>query len=98
MCFFAQLAFSQTTTWNGTTWDNGNPDSLTDAVFTGDYSSLGNLTAKSVTVNSPAIVTFNSLHTLTVQNDITIVSGSSLFLKITQVYYKLIQLQLILET
>ena len=78
MCFFAQLAFSQTTTWNGTTWDNGNPDSLTDAVFTGDYSSLGNLTAKSVTVNSPAIVTFNSLHTLTVQNDITIVSGSSL--------------------
>ncbi|WP_430399480.1 hypothetical protein [Flavobacterium sp.] len=78
MCFFAQLAFSQTTTWDGATWDNGNPDNITDAIFTGNYSSLGNLTAKSVTVNSPAIVTFNSSHTLTVQNDITVMSGSSL--------------------
>ena len=78
MCFFAQLAFSQTTTWDGATWDNGNPDNITDVIFTGNYSSLGNLTAKSVTVNSPAIVTFNSSHTLTVQNDITVMSGSSL--------------------
>lgn len=78
MCIFVQLAFSQTTTWDGAIWDNGNPDSLTDAIFTGDYSSTGDLTAKSITVNDPAIVTFNSSHTLTVENDITIDASASL--------------------
>ncbi|WP_320815903.1 hypothetical protein [Flavobacterium sp.] len=78
ICFFAQLAFSQTSTWNGTIWDNGIPNSTIDAVFTGNYSSLGNLATKSITVNNPAIITFNSSHTLTVENDITVDASASL--------------------
>lgn len=78
LCFFAQIAFSQTTTWDGAAWDNGTPNSSTDAIFTGNYSSSGNLTTKSITVNGTSIVTFNSSHTLTVENDITINATASL--------------------
>ena len=77
-CLFTQLILSQTTTWDGTSWDNGNPNSTTDAFFTGNYSSIGDLTAKSITVNNPAIVTINSAHTLTIENDITVNTGSDL--------------------
>lgn len=79
ICFLIfQLSHSQTTTWNGSTWDNGVPNSTTDAVFSGNYSSSGNLSVKSITVNSPANVTFNSSHTLTVQDNITVYSSSNL--------------------
>uniref|UniRef100_UPI0040492D76 T9SS sorting signal type C domain-containing protein n=1 Tax=Flavobacterium sp. TaxID=239 RepID=UPI0040492D76 len=78
LCFFAQLVFSQTTTWDGSTWDNSEPTIMTNAIFTGDYSSPVNITAKSITVSNAAIVTFNSSHTLTIENDITVDPGSSL--------------------
>lgn len=74
----ALVVCSTTTTWNGTAWDNGTPTNTTNAIFTGNYNSSANLTACSITVNNNAIVTFNSNHTLTIENDITVISGSSL--------------------
>jgi hypothetical protein len=78
MIFFIQISFSQTTTWDGASWDNGVPNNSTDAIFTGNYSSSGNLSTKSITLNGTSIVTFNSSHTLTVENDITINATASL--------------------
>lgn len=78
LILFSQFTFSQTTIWDGIAWDNGIPNNLTDVVFTGNYSSTGDLTANSVTVNNSSIITINSTHTLTVENDITINTGSNL--------------------
>jgi hypothetical protein len=66
------------TTWNGTTWSNGAPNSGIRAVFTGNYSSTGNLSACSILVNS-GIVTVNANHTFIVDNEVTISGGSLVF-------------------
>ena len=66
-------------TWDGATWDNTvGPDSSMIAQFDADYTSIGDLSACSVFVNGGA-VTFASNHTLTVQNDVRMVSGSLTF-------------------
>lgn len=59
-----------TTTWT-TSWSAGPPNSTTQAVFNGNYTSGGNLTACSVQVLSGTI-TINPGHTLTVQNGVNV--------------------------
>jgi hypothetical protein len=72
------IAFPSTT-WNGTTWSNGVPNSGLRAIFNGGtYSSSGNLDACSVEVLA-GTVTFNSGHTLTVQNDVKVTGGTLTF-------------------
>jgi Ig-like domain CHU_C associated/Secretion system C-terminal sorting domain/Fibronectin type III domain len=66
------------TTWNGTTWSNGVPTSSTVAIFNGAYSSLGDLNACAVLINSGTI-TFNSNHTLIVQNNVNVAGGALIF-------------------
>jgi hypothetical protein len=66
------------TTWDGLIWSNGPPNATTRAVFAGAYSSTGDLQACSVEVLS-GIVTFNTSHTLTVQNDVKVTGGSLTF-------------------
>ncbi|MEK8179634.1 fibronectin type III domain-containing protein [Flavobacterium buctense] len=69
------------TVWNGTTWSNGLPNANLRAVFNGGavtYSSLGDLNACSVEVQSGTVI-FNSGHTLTVQNDVKVSGGSLIF-------------------
>ncbi|MGC4041416.1 MAG: choice-of-anchor J domain-containing protein [Flavobacterium sp.] len=68
----------RSTTWNGTAWNSGVPNSTTKAIFTGDYSSTGDLQACSVEVISGAVL-FNTNHTLTVQNDVKVTGGSLTF-------------------
>lgn len=65
------------TTWTGT-WSNGVPSLTKAAVFAGNYSSTGDLSACSVTVQSGTVV-FNSNHTLTVQNSVAVTGGSLTF-------------------
>jgi len=65
------------TTWT-TAWSNGAPNATTRAIFNGNYTSTGNLDACSVEVISGAVV-FNSGHTLNVQNDVKVTSGSLTF-------------------
>ncbi|UGS23501.1 T9SS sorting signal type C domain-containing protein [Flavobacterium channae] len=69
---------AMTTTWNGTSWDKGEPNANKNVVFTGDYSSTANLAACSISVSNNAIVTINSNHTLSVENGVNVVAGSNL--------------------
>lgn len=67
-----------TTTWNGTTWSDGEPGSIEyAAVFNGDYTSTGSLTACSVTVNSGNIVV-NAGHSLKVKGAVNVGAGATL--------------------
>jgi hypothetical protein len=74
----AQLTF-KSTTWNGTIWSNGNPDSTTKAIFGALYTSAGsgagNLQACSLEVLTNAIVTVSSGDTFTIQNEVKIPSS-----------------------
>lgn len=69
---------AQTTTWNGSAWDNGTPDITKDAVFTGNFVSSANLATKSISVSNAAQVSILGTHTLTVANNIDVVTGSKL--------------------
>lgn len=69
---------AMTTTWNGTSWDKGEPNANKNVVFTGDYSSSTDLTACSIIVTNNATVTINSNHTLTIENGINVTLGSNL--------------------
>lgn len=66
------------TTWNGSTWSNGLPSITKAVVFAGNFTSTGNVSACSVTVQSGNVV-INPGHTLTVQNEVNVVGGSLTF-------------------
>ncbi|TRV26893.1 MAG: T9SS sorting signal type C domain-containing protein [Microcystis wesenbergii Mw_MB_S_20031200_S109D] len=66
------------TTWNGAAWSNGLPSSTKTVVFAGNYSSTGDVDACSVVVQSGTVV-FNTGHTLTSQNSVTVSGGSLTF-------------------
>lgn len=42
---------AQNTTWNGTSWSNGVPSSTTDAIINGNFTQIGSLTSKNLTIN-----------------------------------------------
>lgn len=65
------------TVWNGG-WSNGTPSLTKAAIFAGNFTSTGNLSACSVTVQSGTVV-INPGHTLTVQNAVNVVGGSLTF-------------------
>jgi len=60
------------TTYNGTSWNNGEPDLTKIAVFDGDYTSSSNLSACGVIVNAGKTVTFTNSNVLTVKNEVTV--------------------------
>ena len=64
-------------TWNGTAWSNGTPTAETAVIFTGNFSSTADLAACSVKVTNNAAVVINSGHNYTVQNAVTVDSGST---------------------
>ena len=71
------IAF-KSTTWNGTVWSNGIPDSTTQAIFNGNYTGTSDLNACSVIVNSGAVL-FKAGTSLIVQNTVTVAGGSLTF-------------------
>ena len=71
------VAYSSST-WNGSAWSSGVPNSTTVAIFNGNYNSTGDLNACAVRVNS-GTVTFNPNHSLIVQNDVNVAGGSLIF-------------------
>lgn len=50
------VTLGNTTTWNGTIWDNGTPTSTSSAIISGNYSEAINLSACSLLVNNNAVV------------------------------------------
>lgn len=78
------LEYGKSTTWtsaSGGSWDNGTPDVTTAAVIAYDYTSSGNLTACSLTVNSDAVVVISSGDVVSLSGGLTVVSGSSFTLE-----------------
>lgn len=51
---------AQTTTWNGSSWSNGKPNTSKDAIIASDYSQSANLTVKNLTINSGTNFTLKS--------------------------------------
>ena len=51
---------AQSTTWNGSSWSNGRPNTSTDAIISADYSQSANLTVKNLTINSGINFTLKS--------------------------------------
>lgn len=67
-----------TSTWNGSGWSN--PPSINNyIVFTGNYSSTGDLSGCTCTVNSGVSVVVNSGHTFTITNAVTTTGGTLTF-------------------
>lgn len=64
------------TTWDGSSWSNGNPDINKSAIFTGDYNSFSNLSFCSLTVENNANVNIASGNTFTIEKGINVTSGS----------------------
>jgi len=67
-----------TTTWNGTVWSDGVPNSATKVVFNGAFSSSGDIEACSVQLLSGNVI-INSGHNLIVGNEVSSLSGSLVF-------------------
>lgn len=61
------LPTASATTWNGTSWSNGNPSSTLNAVINADYTGAS-FTSNSLTVNAANTLTINSGQTVTAGN------------------------------
>jgi len=72
------ISSQPTNTWNGSVWSNGTPTSAQKLVFSGNYSSTGNIAGCSCQVTSGAVV-FNAGHTLSIVNDVKVTGGSLTF-------------------
>ena len=66
------------TTWNGTAWSNGTPNSTKSVIFTGPYTLTGNLDACSCTVSSSGSLIVPSGIVLNLTNEVTVNAGGSL--------------------
>ena len=66
-----------TTTYDGTSWSNGVPDSSKAAIFTGNYTIAADLTACSLRVTNNAVVSVSSNYNVNLNGAITVDSGSS---------------------
>jgi hypothetical protein len=71
-----------TNTWNGSVWSNGTPKAAQKLVFSGNFSSTGNVSGCNCSVTSGAVV-FNAGHTLAIANEVTINPGGSLIFEDT---------------
>lgn len=69
---------TESTTWNGTAWSNGEPDVARTAIIEGNYTSAGNVAACMLIVRNNAAVNILTGHTLTVVNTVEVVPGASL--------------------
>ncbi|KAF2514538.1 DUF7507 domain-containing protein [Flavobacterium foetidum] len=66
------------TTWNGTIWSNGTPDSSKGVTFSGPYTITSDLTACSLTVNSGVNLVVPTGVTLNITNAVTVSATGSL--------------------
>ena len=68
-------------TWDGTSWNPTTPTIADDVIFTGNFTSTGDISAKSVSVSNNAEVTIVgglTPHTLTVDDNVMVAVGSKL--------------------
>jgi hypothetical protein len=65
------------TTWNGSSWSNGEPTITTTAYITGNYSESTNIFACTLTVSNNAVVAIPSGYNVTLYGKLTVETGSS---------------------
>lgn len=77
----SKIEVVKSTTWDGTAWSNGTPNSSLEAIIAGNYNSTtnGTFSSNKLTVNSGTL-TVSSGTTLTVQNQV-INSGGSIVIE-----------------
>ncbi|NUY81874.1 hypothetical protein HUK80_13300 [Flavobacterium sp. MAH-1] len=66
----------KSSTWNGTAWSDGVPDSTTTAVITGNFTATADLTACTLTVSNNAVVNIPSGFDVNLTGALTVSSGS----------------------
>ena len=71
------LSCTTTTIWNGSSWSNGIPNKDIKAVFSGNYTSIGDLSACSLTINGTAQVILQSNHTFSIVREINVATTAS---------------------
>lgn len=71
------VSVGTSTTWTGSSWDNGTPTSAMIAIISANYSEAADIDACSLTVNNSAIVTIPSGNVVTLFGAIEVASGSS---------------------
>lgn len=70
------VGLGTTTTWNGTSWDNGEPTSTSVAIIAGNYTAASNLDACSLTINNNVIVNIPAGFDVTLNGSLLVSSGS----------------------
>ena len=79
----AIISAGATTTWTGSSWDNGAPTSLTTAIIAANYSELADITACTLTVNISAVVLIPSGKNVTLNGALTVTSPATFTLSNT---------------
>ena len=73
----ASVVFA-TTTWNGSTWDTGTPDSTKKAIFAFNYNLPNDIQACSMQVNPNVVVTVPPNHIFTISNEVIVDHSTSI--------------------
>lgn len=71
------LSCPNTTTWNGSSWDNGTPNKGIKAIINGNYTSSGDLEFCSLDINGSSQVTLQSGDTFTVVRSINVATSAN---------------------
>ncbi|NHM02924.1 endonuclease [Flavobacterium difficile] len=71
------LTCPTTTTWNGSSWNNGIPNKNVRAIISGNYTSIGNLDACSLDITGTAQVLLQSNHIFTIARGINVASTAN---------------------
>jgi len=68
------FSLSETTIWNGSSWNSSTPNSTKNAIISGNYdtSTYGSFTAKSLTVSLGNLLEINDNTCLEIENDISV--------------------------
>lgn len=75
---YATISTAQTT-WNGSQWSHGQPDSTVAAIIAGPYSSAGDLHACSLTITAGAEVVVNTGDLFDISGKVSVESGTLTF-------------------
>ncbi|WP_309641136.1 fibronectin type III domain-containing protein [Flavobacterium sp.] len=69
------------TTWNGTSWNNGVPNSTSGILITGNYTAFANLNGCTLTISNNAVVNIPSGFDVSLNGNITVEAGSTFTLE-----------------
>jgi len=76
----ATVTLGTVTTWDGTSWSNGEPVSTSTIIFIGNYTSTGNLSGCTATVANNSTVMILAGNDIALNGSLTVAAGSSFIL------------------